>query len=158
MKPPTSTGFFTSIVPLVTALRTEAYLSIPLGSEPLSVLATSPPTRALSATISASTYACLILPRQSSPAIPPRSQPLLPTPVSLPMKATFLRSPPVSPLFTIPAIPSLPRILPVTLTFSTVAFLITLDSAEIFSIQGILILTLPKLMLLIVPPSTLSNN
>ena len=55
MKPPTSTGFLISIVPLVTALRTEAYLSIPLGSEPLSVTATSPPARALLATISAST-------------------------------------------------------------------------------------------------------
>ena len=53
---------------------------------------------------------------------------------------------------------SLPRMLPVTLTFSTVPFLRVLDNAEILSIQGILILTFPKLMFLTVPPSTLSNN
>ena len=59
MKPPTSTGVVTLIVPLATEFRTVPYLPIPFGSEPLSTVAATPATRALLAVMFASTYALL---------------------------------------------------------------------------------------------------
>ena len=99
-----------------------------------------------------------MLPFQTSPAIPAIPQGLSPTPVSFPIKATFVSCPPISTLLVIPEIPSLPRMLPVTLTFSTVAFLTDLARAEMFSIHGILMLTLAKLIFLTEPPSILPNS
>ena len=90
INPPVSNKTLVLMVPLVTDLRIEPYLPIPIESLPLSVLATKPPIRALLATISASTYAFATLPLQISPAIPAKYCPLSPIPVSLPMKATFV--------------------------------------------------------------------
>ena len=76
----------------------------------------------------------------------------------LPMKATSFNLPPLSSLLIIPATLLLPTTEPVTLTFSTVAFLTILARGATLSAQGILTSTLPRLMFLIEPFSTRSNN
>ncbi|RSK23689.1 hypothetical protein D8834_00600 [Streptococcus oralis] len=159
MKPPTSTGDLTLIVPLATEFRTVPYLPMPLGSELLSTVDARPAARALVAVISASTYVLFAWPFQISPTIPARFHPLSPTPSILPMKATLLTlAPSPSNLLTTPAISFFAIIWPVTLTFSITAFLTILATGAIFSAQGILIFTLPRLIFFTEAFSMRSNN
>ena len=127
-------------------------------SIPLSDFATSPAALARLPVIVTSAYALSKLPFQISPAIPAKFPSRSPTACNLPINATFLNRPLRSILLTIPAILLFPRMLPVTLIFSTVAFLTVLASAEISLIQGILILTFAKLIFLTEPPSIPPNN